>query len=369
MSWIEHHALSERLAARAQAALHEDRRTEALELYAQAAREEERALENLDSSKKRTMGVSAVSAVSLYYKSGDFVRAEATAHKWLAEERLLAFAKKQLQALLQAIWSEQIRDQADLGFAPGQVLVSIDGGQILAGGAPLDLIVEKAKAVQSLFYRTAEFLSELPHRSRGAPNKSIQEICRPWLFQTAPGSYQFAVAIQESSQDEMFETAHPASRDISDWFLRILRASVDDPAGSLPDIVPDHKYRSTFLTLTRNLAPTGKTCKRLEIRWPSESHAVSLDSTTRKNIGHTIRSVKESEEPRMIRTEEIKGVLRALHLDKDWLELAVEGQLRRIHGVGEQVDDVVGPMVNKAVTVHVSMRGEKARFVDIEADD
>ena len=369
MSWIEHHALSERLAARAQAVLHEDRQTEALELYAQAAKEEVRALEDLDPAKRRTIGVSAVSAVSLYYKSRDFLRAEATAYKWLAEEKLLAFSKKQLQTLLQAIWSEQIRDQADLGFAPGQVLVSVDGGQILAGGAPLDLIVDKAKVVQTLFYRTAEFLSELPHRARGAPNKNIQESCRPWLFQAAPGSYQFAVAIQESPQEEMFETGRPAPRAISDCFLRILRASVDDPAGSLPEIVPDPKYRNTFLTLTRNLAPTGKTCETLEIRSPSESQAVSLDATTRKNIGHTIRKVKETEEPPTTRTEEVKGVLRAVHLDKDWLELAVDGQLRRIDGVGEQVDDVVGPMVNKPVTVHVSMRGEKARFVDIEVDD
>ena len=62
-------------------------------------------------------------------------------------------------------------------------------------------------------------------------------------------------------------------------------------------------------------------------------------------------------------------MLRAVHLDSDWLELAAGDQRLRVIAVGEEVDDVIGPLVNRQVIVHVSIVGGKRRFLDIEADD
>ena len=163
MSWLEHHMASERLASQAQIALGEGRRREAVHLYVRAADAESAALASLDVSKTRTLGISAVSAASLYFKAAEFVRAEQMAFQWLGHASLPAFAADQLRNLLQSIWSEQIRERAGTPFAPGQVLISVKGGEVVEGGAPLDLIVEKVQTVQSLFYRTAEFLGEL-HR-------------------------------------------------------------------------------------------------------------------------------------------------------------------------------------------------------------
>ena len=209
MSWIEHHERSERFASQAQVTAREGRRDEAQALYARAADAEESAIADLDPSKARTLGISAVSAVSLHYKANRLARAETVAVRWLGFETLPAFARDQLRLLLQSIWSEQVRDDARARFAPDQVLVSVQGGEIVAGGAPLDLIADKVKTVQSIFYRTAEFIGGLEHRRRGAPSREIQDSCRPWLFQTAPGSYQFAVAIQEEYQPES-ESPQPA---------------------------------------------------------------------------------------------------------------------------------------------------------------
>lgn len=68
---------------------------------------------------------------------------------------------------------------------------------------------------------------------------------------------------------------------------------------------------------------------------------------------------------------EIRGTLRALHLDRDWLEVALKnGSRQRIHIAHEILDDVVGPMVNQAVLVRglkVSGTGE-VRLIDIELD-
>ena len=49
-----------------------------------------------------------------------------------------------------------------------------------------------------------------------------------------------------------------------------------------------------------------------------------------------------------------------------WTE--AEGKHLRIDSVGEEVDDMLGPLVNKPVTVYVSVAAEKRIFLDIELD-
>src|SRR3972149_4408248 len=171
MTWAERHRESELLASEAEAAIRMGDRSRAQILYAQAADAEDAALAALDRTKVRTLGISAVSSVSLRYKAAQYQRAETTACTWLASGNLPEFAVGQMRAVIETIWIESTRESARVQFAPGQVIVSVKGGQVIRGGAPLDLIVEKVQTVQSLFYRTAEVLKGLPHRGRGAPSQ------------------------------------------------------------------------------------------------------------------------------------------------------------------------------------------------------
>ena len=107
MSWAEHHKRSERLASEAQLALLQDKRNEALALYARAADAEVEALAVLDRSKARTTGISAVSAASLYCKAANLERAEEVAAHWLGVHALPDFAKTQLRGILQTIWAQR----------------------------------------------------------------------------------------------------------------------------------------------------------------------------------------------------------------------------------------------------------------------
>ena len=121
MSWIEHHKVSEDLASQAQTALSDGREEDALALYARAALAEDKALADLDTSKTRTLGISAVSAASLYYKAAEFESAEEVAVLWLKFDSLPAFVKNQLRSLLQAIYSRRIR-------TPTEDLLRIESG-------------------------------------------------------------------------------------------------------------------------------------------------------------------------------------------------------------------------------------------------
>jgi hypothetical protein len=79
MSWAIHHAQSEELASQAEAALRKGDRDGALELYRLSAKEEEHALDALDPSKTRTLGITVVSAASLWFKANEWKQVERVA--------------------------------------------------------------------------------------------------------------------------------------------------------------------------------------------------------------------------------------------------------------------------------------------------
>ena len=109
----------------------------ATDLYLRAALAEEKALECLDHNKTRTYGITGISVVSLYFKAKDFVAAEKAAFRVGAFKALPQFALNQLQELLQSIWNEKEKEKAGLSFSGEQVIVSVSGGEVVRGGAPL----------------------------------------------------------------------------------------------------------------------------------------------------------------------------------------------------------------------------------------
>jgi hypothetical protein len=69
-------------------------------------------------------------------------------------------------------------------------------------------------------------------------------------------------------------------------------------------------------------------------------------------------------------TVELRGVLRALNLEKDWLEVLMDGQIVHVDGLNEAVDDVIGPMVNRPVIVQAKRKTKGGwQFQDIEPED
>ncbi|GBD96905.1 MAG TPA: hypothetical protein ENG83_13340 [Nitrospirae bacterium] len=256
-----------------------------------------------------------------------------------------------------------------MSFVPGQVIVSVKGGEVITGGAPLDLIVDKVQTIQSMFYRTIEFMKGVSHRRMGRPTKELQESCRPWLFQSVPGSYQFSVAIQKPAQTDFFKKEIEPDR-IAQHFLEIVSASASDEATELERLVPDETYRNTFLKLARNLSPTGKTFDRLELRISGEVRPIALGVESRNNINQQLRKKSALPDKTEEIEEELRGTLRAVHLDEDWLEIAVDGETIHIGGLQDAVDDVIGPMVNRSVIVR-AVRGahNKFKFIDIELPD
>lgn len=370
MTWADLLRESEELAASAHVAKRNGDGEKSKDNFYKAALLEQKAVALVGGDKPRTLGILSVSAAALYYKADKIYDAELAAHTSLSRQGLPEFAKQQLKEMLQTIWNRKAQQATDVQFEDGQVIVSVKGGEVVSGGAPLDLILSKVQTIQSMFLRTAEMLKHVPFRKRGPPTKPIQEGFKPWLFQAVPGSYQFVVAVQKPIQDDLYPETLVGPKALTEKFLEILQASTDESLVTLEKAVPDSEYRNTFLKLTRNLAPNGKRFETLQIRNAMENGEVTLSVQSRKLINVHLTPVAELTRSVIAPTETISGVLRALDLEHDWLEVVDDsGSPIRVNGVGDIVDDTIGPMVNHRVSVKVSNVGiGKFKFLDIEQE-
>ncbi len=364
MSWLEHHIRSQEYASQAQDLARRGDFDRAAELYCLAADAEVCALEDLAPNKTRTIGITVVSSASLYFKAREFKQAKRIAHKFLATELLPSFAVEQLEELIQVIRFEESLAKSGIEFLEGEVLVSVSGGEVIYGGAPLDLILDKVKDISNIFYRTTEMLLDMEFRKGGAPSTEVKKLCNPWLLQAPPGSYQFAVRVRKPQEQLSF----PFMKDmelqveqITKKFLEVVGGATQDPEGKLVEIVPDKEYRDTFLKLTRKLAPpaTGKSFSQIEIKSANNlvEPPVVIIPDTRKVITSVL---KKTDLISPIFSDQqiiqLRGTLRGLQLDNDWIEVKVNGENKKIYDVKEEIDDVIGSMVNRQVVVDVVER-------------
>ena len=103
MSWADFHKASEAAAIEAEQAFRDGNTSQATLLYNKAAALEQQALAAVDSTKARTRGITAVSAVSLWYKAVDYERAEQLAYSMLADPLIPGFARTDLRNLVQEL--------------------------------------------------------------------------------------------------------------------------------------------------------------------------------------------------------------------------------------------------------------------------
>lgn len=377
MSWMAHHTESEFLASSAEMEMRAGNTRVAIALYIRAAEQELQALGDLDESKIRTLSITAVSAVSLLFKAQQFKESQMIAHQWLGKGILLPFAVNQLSELVQSNRTEQMLREASVKFTRGEVFISVRGGEVVFGGAPLELIYRKVDEVRNLFYRTIEFMLEMPLRIKGSPSIEIQQHCRPWLFHAPPGSYQFAVRVQKPDQLVLpeFGDVTPKIEDVTSQFLQIVRATSENPQEALEDVVPDEDYRNTFVKLARNLAPpkNGKSFSQIDIRSAAsmDEPAISFVSTSREQLNTALRASRNNQQSDADAAQpQISGVLRGLQLDSDWIEIVDDNSVtQRIRGARKNLDDIIGPMVNHRVTADVKGKGKSRTLLDIQMED
>ena len=162
MTWMEHHRVSEARFSDAEDLERAGDIEGARRAYLAAAEAEERALADLDSSKKRTRGISAVSVAALRHRGGQPEAAEGWIHQHLAVADLTEHAKRRLKEHLRIIWSE-IGEERPVAAIPRAVLdVSMSGGAIRTGAAPATLVSSLIEGLRMFLIRTGELANHEP---------------------------------------------------------------------------------------------------------------------------------------------------------------------------------------------------------------
>ena len=369
------HRRAESLAAEAALALTENRKDEAVALYREAAAFEQAAFETTPNEKERTKSILAVSLTSLLYKARQYDEAERTIFRLLALQELTPWANEQLRELLEVVTDERLIQKTIGRQYSGDVLtLSLRGGEIGAGTGPFDVILDKVSAFRNLLYRVAEYVGEFPFRSRGAPPQELINLLQVRTTQPGLGSFRFEIKLTEPLQRELFEKPVIKPSAISDTLFRFLETLNSGTRAALEEAVPNKEYRTALLKLVRNAAPSGKRVEEIGLyrKKGGDAEAVYLNKTTPDRIRRALPPKRKApgQEP-----AELMGVLRALHLDENWLEITLpRNQSEKCDTVPEMLDDVVGPMVNHEVVVkgiRRTKRGGARRLLveDIELTD
>jgi hypothetical protein len=366
------HRRAERLAAEANVAAQAGQMTRAKELFSSAADEEFVALSEVPTTQQRTRSVLAVSAASLLYKAQRYEEAEAAVFRLLGAQDLNDWATVELRQLLEVVFDERLV-HAQLGrqYSGARLTLSLRGGEIGSGTGPLDLVLQKVTGVRSLIYRFAEWVGDYPLRVRGAPPPELQNLIQARATEAAVGSFRMEIRLTEPLQTELFEPGPVDAVAVGDAFFgffdRLNRGTRQD----LEEFVPDEGYRKAFLELSKTVAPTGKRLREIGLyrSGPDGMQTVYLTSALPPKIKELIpRHEVEPDQER----DRLVGVLRALHLDQNWLEITMgSGEHVRCDTLPDMLDDVVGPMVNNRVAVEGPLqvkRGQPRLLVeDIEA--
>jgi hypothetical protein len=353
----ESHRQAEVLAAEAAAALASGRKLEAFELYSKAAALERAAFGETPEEKQRTRSILAVSFISLLYKARKYTEAELGIFALLASRQLLPWAELQLRELLEAVTDEKlIQERLNRQYTGESITVALRGGDIGAGTGPLDLILEKAGGFKNLFYRFAEYVGNYPLRFSGAPPKALIDFLQVRATQASAGSYRLEIRLTEPTQLSFLERSPISPPVVSDTLFEFLRAVNAGKVETVEALVPHPGYRKALLELTRSIAPTGKRLTEIGVYRGKGEEIETVYLTTA--LPERVRQFLP-QKPRATgaEPEELQGVLRAVHLDENWLEVTLPRSVQeKCDTMPDMLDDMVGPMVNREVIVRGTRR-------------
>jgi hypothetical protein len=366
----EDHANSERLASEAQLALRAGERQRAWSLYARAGALEGSALDSVPPEKQRTRGILAVSSASLFYKAREWVAAERIIFRCLADTAFPRKFAKDLRDLLEVVWDERVlAEEQHAQYSGDGFVVSMRGGLVGFGSSPLDQFLHTFDGLRNLFYRVTEWVNGVAFRKKGLPSEEIRELFKARTTQPSPGSFRFRIRLVEPQQLQLFDKPLVEPAEIAGTLFEfVARAAAGDERG-LEQVVADREYRTAMLKLLRNVSPDGKRLNEIQLHREGElQESVSVFANVRQHIRDSLGKLS----PAPPQAETFVGTLRALDLDKQFIDLIpVRGEQReRFYSSEVILDDVVGPMVNQRVMVTgiVPYRGKKV-FRDIELQE
>lgn len=381
MSWVVFHERAQKLSSDAQLKHAAGQRAASRALFAQAADLEVEAFSVVERTRVRTRSITAVSAAALLFKAKRLNDAERFLFKALADDDILSPQRKQLRELLESV-SDEMALPHGASYSGEEIWVSLRGGDVGQGTAPLELALMKSAEVGHLLMRVAEWQRGDSFRVRGPGPRDLRSLVQARATQPSVGSYRFAVRLVEPEQLDLGLVPSVDGRVVAESLFALISAACSqgaEAAERVRTLVPEPPYRQALLKLLRNVIPNDRTLREVELTHVSRStekgeepqkQAIRLIAELRTGVADILRSESPQTTEERVTT---RGTLRALHLDANWLlVIDDDGASHRFEAKDDVLDDVVGPMVNRRVVVRArwvtSTTKRSLRLDDIDLD-
>jgi hypothetical protein len=277
-----------------------------------------------------------------------------------------------MKALLEAVWEEEIAKAANVRYSGQEVALSLKGGPVGMGTAPVDLALHTLSVSNNFASRLVEWSAGKAFRPSGPAGRDVLANVFARATQPAQGSYRFTIRFMEPRQKRLFEAVPFNPAEVARTFLDLTRAIAEGDARLVTEIVPKGPYRLALAKLSRNLFPSKATGATLEIRKADDSplHTVRLTHEHRAAATAVVRTLSPKP-PKESAERVVKGVLRALDLNRRWLRIEPphDQPVKCETRPNLILDDVIGPMVNRRVVARVAERsGGRLVLLDVELE-
>jgi len=341
--------------------------------YIEAADLQRALVESLPHERHRTRAVYGFSAATLYFRGHDLDEAERLASELLSQSWVEDHSRTQLRELLSRIWNERDFEAAHCELAARPLSVVLRNGEVRFGLAPTDVVDARIRSVLNLFQRIAAWINHVPAARR--PPSIMEEAYQTFASQPIAGSYRIDLHLAQPQQFLLdfpeIESPPPPPDQVLDDFMQFVSRAARDDYDAVQDFVPDEDYRRTFVRLIRNVVPDGTRVGEVEFRRGDEPKeaAVTLYPAHRHSLRQMVRRARPSPTPGTeARATSFSGTLRAVDLDRNLLRLDMKEQKLTFRKAEDIFDDVVGPMLNKLVTITGTYprRGQRFLATDME---
>ncbi len=343
---------SELLAYQAEKAVQRGDAQRATMLYLQAAELEEQVALSVPDTSPRVRGALAVSATALWYKAGQYLRAEALACRFLGGEPVAPDAMEELRRLLARCWRES---EVEAAKAPGELWipleVTLDGGRVRPGLAPASVVRERQQLTSTMLTRVAELQLGEPLRNRGEARGRVHKVAR--IFEAPAQVHSYGVQLYVvSSQGQMKGTpgsGRLSAASVVNQFLELAETAQRNPR-DLAKLVKDGAYQRAFLLGFRDLAPDGE--RVASVSFSGAGCLVRAPSVTFEPMDRTAITAA-LEEGGEHGTMEVEGILKHLKLTgkSPSIAIEVEGRLMTFRIARGKFDETIGPKVNRRVKI------------------
>lgn len=349
----------------------QSRPDEAAKFDRQAAELEAQVFALLPHDRPKTRGITAVSSVALFRKSGAIDEAIRHAHLFLYHGTMMEYSRQDLEEMLDEMRSESLANASGRTLGEGAFEWVLIGPGIGPGKAPLPVIARKIDQISKYGVRVFEHESGLPVRISGPPEPRVINSFDMVMGQPYAGSFRFQVRLSTPSkqlsmfdEDELLDPIH-----LGRAFGDILEAASSEEPGALAEAVKDERYRDVFLRSLRAMAPDGKGLVEVQVvgHGKFESTFARLTPSLGKEITSRL-SGKASQRPgdgtRL-------DVLRGVDLNEGWILLGKDRERRQKWYVRDDVvlADVVEDLLDRPVRVTGTYDRRRRRFYvdDLEA--